>query len=148
MLCFGWYDWLIDWLIDDCLTSSDQYLSYILDENKFYNIINPDRKGGDMCQTGASAFHCHREYMEIWTKMTQLVFFSFRQRGLYRAGIVVLSRHVTQYGPRSQASRIITCTTLLRNERASSIRYVGSHLAILKVWVLTTVTSTQWLVYN
>ena len=66
---------MIDWVIDDCLTSSDQYLSYILDENKFYNIINPDRKGGDMCQTGASAFHCHREYMEIWTKMTQLFFF-------------------------------------------------------------------------
>jgi hypothetical protein len=40
---------MLDWLIDDCLTSSDQYLSYIQDENKFYNILNPDRKEGDMC---------------------------------------------------------------------------------------------------
>ena len=53
--------------------SSDQYFSYIQDENKFYNILNPDRKEGDMCQTGASTFHCHWEYMEIRT--TQLGFY-------------------------------------------------------------------------
>jgi hypothetical protein len=29
---------LIDWLIDYCLTSSKQYFSYILNENKFYYI--------------------------------------------------------------------------------------------------------------
>jgi hypothetical protein len=31
-------DWLIDWLIKYCLTSSEQYFIYILDENNFNNI--------------------------------------------------------------------------------------------------------------
>jgi hypothetical protein len=45
------FDWLIDWLID-CLTSSEQYINYIQDENKFNSKTDyrnrEDNQGNDV----------------------------------------------------------------------------------------------------
>ena len=50
---------LYGWLIDNDLMSSEQYFSYIQDENKFNIIYKLYRNEGRDGLTGATTFDCH-----------------------------------------------------------------------------------------
>jgi hypothetical protein len=81
-------DWLIDWLIDHCLTSNEQYVSYIHDENKSnHNIKKLFRNEGRDCSTGSTTEKAWRVFAAATTQL-----FSKSTKDVFS---VALSKHVT-----------------------------------------------------
>jgi hypothetical protein len=79
-------------------TSSEQYFSYIQDENRFNNIKNLYRNEGMDGSTASTTFDCYWKSMESLIDKKNVVFcssiitYSFYIRGFYHAGSVVLSK--------------------------------------------------------
>ena len=66
-------------MIDHCLTSSEQYFSYIQDENKFNNILKLYRNQGRDVSILSTAFGCYWKSMVNWVGTNKLVIFSALQ---------------------------------------------------------------------
>ena len=122
-------------LIDYCLTSSEQYFSYVQDENEFNNILNSDNKEGVIG-------HC--ENMESCIRTKCLAYCSsYSLLNLQEVFKVHGVLHFPNTLPNMVHGQVFRIVNWDPRRRAPPIHHHGTHWTALWIWALLTFTGTQ-----
>ena len=113
----------VDWLIDYCLASSEQYFNYIQDENNINNISklyrNKERDGS----TGSTTFEWRWNSVKSWVRTNNLVFSDGYMPLLFFA---IYQRGVSVQGAWNYPNNL---PTMIHNQDFRIITWQSSHIS-------------------